>query len=40
MTVQKIARYLGEHMADTEILLKEVAGTYTDHKDGKETELK
>lgn len=40
MTVQKIARYLGEHMADTEILLKEVAGTYTDHKDGKETEHK
>ncbi|MCI5800471.1 MAG: [Fe-Fe] hydrogenase large subunit C-terminal domain-containing protein [Victivallales bacterium] len=40
MTVQKIARYLGEHMADTEILLKEVAGTYTDHKDGKETERK
>lgn len=40
MTVQKIARYLGEHMADTEILLKEVAGTYTDHKDGKETDRK
>lgn len=40
MTVQKIARYLGEHMADTEILLKEVAGTYTDHKDSKETDRK
>lgn len=32
-TVQKIARYLGEHMADTEILLKEVAGTYSEHKE-------
>ena len=30
LTVQKIARDLGEHMADTEILLKEVAGTYSD----------
>lgn len=31
LTVQKIARDLGEHMADTEILLNEVAGTYCDH---------
>ena len=30
-TVQKIARYLGEHMAETEVLLNEVAGTYGDH---------
>ncbi|MDD3886138.1 MAG: [Fe-Fe] hydrogenase large subunit C-terminal domain-containing protein [Victivallaceae bacterium] len=29
MTVQKIARCLGEHMADTEILLNEVAGAYS-----------
>ena len=28
MTVQKIAHYLGEHMAETEILLREVAGDY------------
>ena len=28
LTVQKIASYLGEHMADTEILLNEVAGAY------------
>ncbi len=28
MTVQKIARSLGEHMAETEILLREVAGSY------------
>lgn len=33
MTVQKIARYLGEHMADTEILLKEVAGSYAEPKE-------
>ncbi len=33
MTVQKIARYLGEHMADTEILLKEVAGSYAESKE-------
>lgn len=31
ITVQNIARCLGEHMADTEILLNEVAGAYTDH---------
>ncbi|MGE4564395.1 MAG: [Fe-Fe] hydrogenase large subunit C-terminal domain-containing protein [Victivallaceae bacterium] len=28
-TVQKIAHYLGEHMAETEILLREVAGNYS-----------
>ena len=28
MTVQKVAKYLGEHMADTEILLREVASGY------------
>ncbi len=32
ITVQNIARCLGEHMADTEILLNEVAGAYTEHK--------
>ena len=37
MTVQKIARYLGEHMADTEILLKEVAGSYAEPKDKENT---
>ncbi len=37
MTVQKIARYLGEHMADTEILLKEVAGSYAETKDKENT---
>ena len=31
VTVQRIAQYLGEHMADTEILLKEVAGSYSEH---------
>lgn len=31
LTVQKIARDLGEHMAKTEILLDEVAGTYESH---------
>lgn len=29
LTVQKIAHYLGEHMAETEILLREVAGNYS-----------
>jgi iron only hydrogenase large subunit-like protein len=28
LTVQKVARYLGEHMADTEIILREVANGY------------
>ena len=32
ITVQKIARNLGEHMAETEILLREVAGSYTEIK--------
>ena len=32
ITVQKIARNLGEHMAETEILLREVAGSYTEMK--------
>ena len=33
-TVQKIANYLGEHMAETEILLREVAeGFEGDHKE-------
>ena len=31
LTVQKIARDLGEHMAETEILLDEVAGIYSEH---------
>ncbi len=30
LTVQKIAHALGEHMADTEILLNEIAGTWSD----------
>ena len=32
ITCQKIARDLGEHMAETEILLREVAGSYTEIK--------
>lgn len=32
ITVQKIARNLGEHMAETEILLREVAGSYSEIK--------
>ena len=32
ITVQKIANYLGEHMADTEILLREVASGYESPK--------
>ncbi len=32
ITVQKIARNLGEHMAETEILLREVAGSYAEIK--------
>jgi len=31
-TVQKIAQYLGEHMAETEIILREVAGSYEEHQ--------
>ena len=34
ITVQKIAHYLGEHMAETEVLLREVASGYSN--DGKE----
>ncbi|MDR1925732.1 MAG: 4Fe-4S binding protein [Planctomycetaceae bacterium] len=30
ITCQKIARNLGEHMAETEILLREIAGAYTE----------
>ena len=29
ITVQKIAHYLGEHMAETEVLLREVASGYS-----------
>ena len=32
LTVQKIARDLGEHMAKTEVLLDEVAGIYSEHQ--------
>ena len=28
LTVQKVARLFGEHVADTEILLNEIAGSY------------
>ena len=35
-TVQKIAQYLGEHMAETEIILREVAGSYSEIKDKKD----
>jgi iron only hydrogenase large subunit-like protein len=32
VTCQKIARNLGEHMAETEILLREIAGAYTSER--------
>jgi len=28
LTVQQVARLFGEHVADTEILLNEIAGSY------------
>lgn len=35
ITVQKIAHYLGEHMAETEVLLREVASGYSKDNDKK-----
>jgi hypothetical protein len=32
-TVQQIACTLGEHMAETEILLRSIARDYSDHED-------
>ena len=34
-TVQQVARLFGEHIAETEIMLKEIAGAYESHTEGK-----
>ena len=35
LTVQQVARLFGEHVADTEILLNEIAGAYESHTEGR-----
>ena len=34
-TVQQVARLFGEHIAETEVMLKEIAGAYESHTVGK-----
>lgn len=34
-TVQQVARLFGEHIAETEVMLKEIAGAYESHTEGK-----
>ena len=34
-TVQQVARLFGEHIAETEIMLNEIAGAYESHTEGK-----
>ena len=34
-TVQQVARLFGEHIAETEVMLNEIAGAYESHTEGR-----
>ena len=34
-TVQQVARLFGEHIAETEVMLNEIAGSYESHTEGR-----